>query len=118
MYINLAESKLSLLLLYNHSAQKMIRMNLPTSKCAVEGGRDVLYVSFNATLFALVRTSLKIHCPGTCTHAHSIHAVSKLHAAWIVSYVHVHCILTRKIVQRGIIVIIDINFTCNFLLYS
>ena len=39
-------------------------MNMPTSTCEEDGGR-VLYVSFNATLLALVRTSLKIHCSGT-----------------------------------------------------
>ncbi len=45
----------------------MIRMNLPTCKSENDDGRSVLYVSFNATLFALVRTSLKIHCSGTLT---------------------------------------------------
>ena len=39
--------------------QKMMNLNMPL----VDGK-----VTFNATLFALVRTSLKVQCQGTCMH--------------------------------------------------
>ena len=44
-----------------HFPQKMVQMNMPL----VDG--EGSNVSFNATLFALVRTSLKIQCAGTYT---------------------------------------------------
>ena len=53
----------------------MMRLNIPVrmEKEVVEGvERDVKVVTFNATLFALVRTTLDIDCKGNgCGHTHT-----------------------------------------------